>query len=146
MEVKMTEVTWYRPDGNAIYETLDNETVIINLENGRYYSLNPAGSFIWDALMQSSTVHEIADAFARRNHADADTLVTAISQFVNELVGEALVTPVTAATRPTAPDLTAAVNFETPQLVKFTDMEKLIPLDPIHQVGALGWPFQEPQK
>jgi hypothetical protein len=33
-----------------------------------------------------------------------------------------------------------ALPFETPLLEKHEDMQAMILIDPVHQVGALGWP------
>ncbi len=143
MEVKMTESLYYHPQGNVIHQTLDHETVIINLDNGRYYSFNAPASFIWECLMKLYAVHEIADCFARRGNGDASELSQAIATFVAELVNEELIVAAPNAAHDREVLEIADVFFETPQMEKFTDMEKLIPLDPIHQVGAMGWPFPQ---
>jgi hypothetical protein len=43
--------------------------------------------------------------------------------------------------RPSSSDeLDVRLPFETPLLEKHTDMQAMILIDPVHQVGALGWP------
>ena len=41
---------------NAIDETLDGETIIINLKAGNYYSLNPSGTAIWTAIKNKEPI------------------------------------------------------------------------------------------
>lgn len=139
----MTDTRQFKPSANVIYQTVDNETVIINLDNGRYYSLNAAGSFIWDCLMKQRTPDEIGQAFALPTDRDANAVTEDVTRFVNELAGEELVEPELRAAPPTKPLAQTELKFEAPMMEKFTDMEKLIPLDPIHQVGSMGWPFPQ---
>ena len=35
-------------------------------------------------------------------------------------------------------------DYEPPQLMKYTDMQELILLDPIHDVDEKGWPHTKP--
>ena len=37
------------------HETVDNEVIIINLENGNYYSLKDTGLYLWQALAGEPT-------------------------------------------------------------------------------------------
>lgn len=142
----MNDTQGYAAKGNVIYQTLNNETIIINLDNGRYYSLNPTASFIWDSLAQNATVQEIGAAFSPNGNGNASAPSDAIALFVQQLLEQELVAPVAIPPRaPFALDA-AATKFETPQMEIFTDMENLIPLDPIHQVGAMGWPFPAREK
>lgn len=138
----MPRVTCYKPGSNVIFQTVDNETVIINLDNGRYYSLNATASFIWDALAQHYPLGAINDALSNGLDAEAPDIAGAMEHFLDELEAEGLVVGDTAVT-PNAAPLRSTVRYEPPQLEKFTDMEKLIPLDPIHQVGTMGWPFTQ---
>ena len=141
----MAERMCFGPRVNVIYQTINNETVIINLDNGRYYSLNATASFIWESLMKSRTIDDIVHAFA--SSTAADKVPDTVARFVDELVDEGLVAPKPVETRDSIPPERTNLKFEPPLLEKFTDMEKLIPLDPIHQVGTMGWPFpQENQK
>lgn len=128
--------------GNIIYQTLENETLIINLENGRYYSLNAPASVIWEALAKHHTIQETAALFAPQDVSESERIKCAIADFAAELVSEELLSAATVPPRALPPLQVQNVVFETPHLEKFTDMERLLPLDPIHQVGELGWPFQ----
>ena|SRR6476660_8869681 len=39
-------------------------------------------------------------------------------------------------------DLGTAAAFVTPELHKYTDMQELLLVDPIHEVAEEGWPFR----
>src|SRR5947208_16995680 len=76
----------YRTTGNVIYQTVDDETVILNLDNGRYYSLNATASAVWECLMKGYPLDEIAASFAQPNAA-------ALAQFLAELDTQELIQP-----------------------------------------------------
>ena len=46
----------YGPD--VISEEMDDETVVINLESGCYYSLNAAATKIWEAVLSKMAIEE----------------------------------------------------------------------------------------
>jgi hypothetical protein len=41
---------------------MNNETVLLHLRTGKYYSLNRAGTFLWEKLKQPITVGQIVEA------------------------------------------------------------------------------------
>lgn len=141
--MRVADAECFRPQGNIIYQTLNHETVIINLDNGRYYSLNAAASFIWDQLVKQYSIGEIEDALARRAKDGAKKGTDGVGGFVEELVGEELIVRAEGKRQDLTPLDVPEMDPEMPTMEKFTDMEKLIPLDPIHQVGAMGWPFRQ---
>ena len=125
-------------------ETVNGEVLMIHLESGNYYSLRASGATIWEAIELGVPAPAIAAAFRETyGVADADELVDG---FFAELVSENLVAvgdrvdapePATA-WAPTALD----GDFVAPRLEKFTDMQRLILLDPVHEVDeGQGWPI-----
>ena len=52
------------PDVNST--VLDNEAVLLNLENGVYYTLNPVGTAIWELVTGERTLSEILSALCER--------------------------------------------------------------------------------
>ena len=126
-------------------ETVNGEVLMINLESGNYYSLRATGATIWEAIEHGVPALTIARAF-RDSYgiADADEVVDG---FLAELVGEDLLAtagPVGTAGEPATewapPPLVG--DFVAPRLEKFTDMQHLILLDPVHEVDeGQGWPI-----
>lgn len=139
----MADTTRYLKPEPVIYQTLDRETVIINLMSGRYYSLNPTASEIWERLVHHASVSEIADALALLTAGDAAAIAKAVGDFVAQLAREGLVVADAQAApngKPTAAVLAPHEPFTPPELSIFTDMEHLMPLDPpIHQYSKGGW-------
>ena len=85
-------------------ETVDGETIIINLESGNYYSLDGAGSAMWELIVAGHTVQEAAQAIAAGYLADEPAIALPPSTSICE--GDArsfLPTSTTSVPIPSAP-------------------------------------------
>ena len=51
---------------SVISEVVDGETIVLNFENGHYYSLNPTASAIWMRVCEGIPVGVAAEWVARR--------------------------------------------------------------------------------
>lgn len=123
----------------VIHQTLDGEAVVINLDNGRYYSFNDTGSLVWNALAEGHPTDAITAALAPSSPAAR----AAIDRFVDELLEQGLIQPAPPATPATPPALANTTGdrpLEAPRMEIYTDMERLLPLDPLHEVDERGWP------
>ena len=49
---------------------LNQETVLLNLKSGKYYSLNRVGGLIWELLQTPQTLSQIVDALLDRFDVD----------------------------------------------------------------------------
>jgi hypothetical protein len=126
----------------VIHETIDGEVVIINLNTGNYYSLDRAGATVWELLDKGLSIGEIVEMAAGRYEGSPVDMENSISELVSELQQEDLVLS-NDAIRPVPHSLaipTEKQRFEAPNLLKYTDMQDLILLDPIHEVDETGWP------
>src|SRR5476649_1310967 len=132
----------------VICQTIEVEVVVINLQTGSYYSLTGAAAAIWDALEHGAVAAQITGALAS-HFTDCDAgLENIVDGFLNELRGESLIVPAENG----VPAANGALNgaqvkrekFVRPALKKFTDMQELLLLDPIHEVDATGWPLAKP--
>jgi len=113
----------YGPD--VISEEMDDETVIINLESGCYYSLNAAATKIWEAVLSKMAIEASG----------------AVSDVIAVMLEEKLIrkTEFAAVTRGTfVPDMSE--GGPVPVIEKHSDIKEMLILDPIHEVEDLGWP------
>ena len=138
----------YRPDApSVISETLDGETVIMDLRSGTYFSTRGVGALIWTWLEQGATIGQVASGLAMLRDGEPELVASTLDPFVRELAGFNLIVadpdrqPNTVL--PTAP---AELVYSPPVLSAYTDMEDLLQLDPVHDVDAeTGWPVPRPQ-
>lgn len=131
----------------VVSETIDGEVVVINLDKGTYYSLRNSAAFVWGLVVEGTAVDELLGSVTRRYEGDDCQMRETTRAFLAQLVEEELLRPAqgqnggyTVARPGDTIELAARVPFVAPALEKYTDMEHLLLLDPIHDVDETGWP------
>jgi hypothetical protein len=127
----------------VVAEVIDGEAVLINFETGSYYSLNGAGAAAWEALVGGTTIDGLVRKLESLYDSGQDEIRASIVGLTAELKEEGLIVETNAHPESdSAPDVsTPQVPFVAPSLNKFTDMQEMLLLDPIHDVGETGWPY-----
>ena len=124
---------------NIVNETFDDETVVVDLDSGTYFSLTELASCIWTAL-PGATRDELVAQVADRYPGDGDEVRRSVGAFLDALEAEGLVR-VDGHDGPASTPLPATPErFAAPWFEKFDDMQDLLLLDPIHDVDETGWP------
>lgn len=134
----------------VIHESIDGEVIIINLTSGNYYSTQGSGAEVWGVIEQSPglTPRELVDALAARFDVSPTDIEVPVDAFVTHLEAEGLVVDADdQAVAPVVPvDASGSTRaFVPPLLEKYTDMQDLVLLDPVHEVDATGWPQPRPE-
>jgi hypothetical protein len=132
----------------VVHETIDGETIIIQLETGTYYSLGGSGAGIWELVAKGLSIDEVVDQLGHSYEESSERLAEATADLVRELVQENLVEEAdgdAAAALPAGNGNGDRAAFEPPTLQKYTDMQYFLLLDPIHEVEDAGWPHQKEQ-
>lgn len=128
---------------SVIAEDFDGDIVILNLDDGRYFSLRGAGPNVWNALMAGATAQSIIDSASQSRNVRANS----INQFLCRLhelkliraIGEANSHAVALAI-----DWNSLSEGDPPEIDVFDDLAELILADPIHDVDAeAGWPMRK---
>jgi len=150
----MSGITHFRIDSpNVVYETFENEIVVVHFESGNYYSLEKSAADIWSSIARGMTLAEIAQALNRLYREVPPDIEEQVGQFVAELRQESLVTadgqdaPVDMGKGEKLPDSPVPSEqsaYESPVLQRYTDMQDMLLLDPIHEVDESGWPAARP--
>ena len=133
------------------HETIDGEAVIINLDSGNYYSLVDVGSFIWSLVEKGASPNEVQNQVLQTYDGDATDIDRGVQELLAQLQQENLIVPfdgtaeATGLTQPTPPtNGHEKPSFNPPSLHKYSDMQELLLLDPIHDVDDAGWPKPNP--
>ena len=136
------------------HEIIDGEAVIINLDTGNYYSLVETGSLIWSLVDKGASTSDVQSLVQQTYQGDAADIDRGVQELLGQLQQENLIVPVDVAP---AVDLTelqqilpasnghAKPSFNPPLLNKYSDMQELLLLDPIHDVDEAGWPKPVPE-
>jgi len=126
-----------------MHETIEGEVIVIDLTTGSYYSLRDASADIWREIESGADEARIGAALEHRYEGPRAEIQAEVGRLLDELAAEGLIEPSDASSDepPALPTATAVrVPFQPPVLEKHSDMQDLILLDPVHEVGPRGWP------
>jgi len=133
------------------HETIDGEAVIINLDNGNYYSLVDVGSFIWGLFEKGASASEVQNKVLQNYQDNAQEIDRSVQELMAQLHQENLIVPIEGAEGtldltpiPSSNNHHEKLSFNPPLLHKYSDMQELLLLDPIHDVDDAGWPKPNP--
>lgn len=122
-----------------MHDNIDGEVVIVNLENGYYYSLDHVGAQVWQ-LINAGHSAEAITAQLQSRYSGTEQVAGDVSTLFAKLQREDLVSIATESDGIETIDL-PEIPYKTPDLQKFTDMDNLLLIDPIHEVEEeTGWP------
>jgi len=76
---------------DTLLRELEGEAVILNLQSGHYYSLDPVGTSIWRALTSAASVGEAIAVLLDEFDVDRETLERDVGAMVAELRDEGLI-------------------------------------------------------
>ncbi len=143
----MAKITYRVNAPKVVYEAFEDETVLINLDSGNYYSLAGSGALIWDRIVCGESVACVIEHL-RGRFAGRNGIASAVEDFVRELVEDNLIVENSGETAKNMKqgkvEITTPPQFERPVLQKYSDMQDLLLLDPIHEVDEMGWPHALP--
>lgn len=134
---------------HVIHEAIEGEVIVINLATGTYYSLRGSAAEAWELIKRPEGVGagQLVSELAARLDAPPSDVRSSFAPFLAELSTEGLVEWANGAS-PRGDDPVEVAGgvsdgklaFELPRLEKFTDMQELVLLDPVHEVDQVGWP------
>lgn len=133
----------------VVYETIDKEVIIIEFDSGNYYSLDKAGADIWNFIDKGLSANDIIEGLIGLYKGKRQDMENAVYQLIDELEKENLIVTSKIGNSKNDSNISGqsetgleipAPVFEIPTLHKYSDMQDLLLLDPIHEVDEKGWP------
>jgi hypothetical protein len=148
----LSSTKWSIDHSRVVHEIIADEVVAIDLATGSYYSLDRVGTDVWALIETGADTHQIVRDIGRRYDCSIPEVERAVVSLLDELRQEELIVadetfPAEQVTAPTEHDDAGSEGrrFEAPTLRKYTDMQELILLDPVHEVDDTGWPNRDPE-
>jgi hypothetical protein len=173
--VKMLDgkVFCVRPD-DILHDTIEGETVVIDLRSGTYFRFDGAATYAWSVLLGRVTEDELVNRLAVAYAGPREAIAEQVHGFLLALYrdgiihrqdasAEAQVEAGPAVDRADAPrDAFAGLAldrfdhlramagagpatklpFDGMTLNRFEDLDELLMIDPVHEVGDAGWPHR----
>lgn len=128
---------------DVVAEKFDEDVVILNLADGRYFGLGGSANAIWTLIQDGHTpAAVVADILAVRPELGFGAL-----EFIQQLLKYNLIRPCVEAIPTAALPAGLAWQDGTPTIEVFEDLAELIYGDPIHDVDEqAGWPAPRPEQ
>lgn len=132
----------------VVSETIEGETIVIHLKTGTYYSLERTAVDIWQVIEVGITLGELLTGMRQwyDQNTEEEEMETSTRHFIKNLIQEELIVVDPNFQKDSenqSSRLQAAIEtsvFTIPTFEKYTDMQDLLLLDPIHEVDISGWP------
>jgi hypothetical protein len=141
----MTSVLTIR-SADLAHETIEGETIVIDLRAQAYYRLEGAAAIAWQALAQGSDAATLTALLRRLYPAEAAAVAQAVPGFLEALIERGLVENASRqGLDADSAEFRAAAGFDGLALHSFADLEEILWVDPVHDVDeATGWPTLPP--
>lgn len=72
----MDHTTILARSANATFQVVAGEAILIRMDTGTYYSLNPVGTDFWELLDGQTTINQHAHAIATKYNAKSDAFIS----------------------------------------------------------------------
>jgi Coenzyme PQQ synthesis protein D (PqqD) len=76
---------------HVVYRAFAKETVILNLQTGKYHGVNPTGGRMLELLTRTATVGEVADKLAAEYGVSREQIDVDLREFCRDLVERGLI-------------------------------------------------------
>jgi hypothetical protein len=70
---------------------LDGETVLLSIETGKYYNMDPIGSRIWELIKDPMSVSQLIDILLDEFNVDREQCEKEVLAFLNKLAEDHLI-------------------------------------------------------
>ena len=80
-----------RIPSDVLYHELDGEAVLLNLQTGKYFGLDPTGTRIWHFLVEYHSLGMAYNRMLDEYDVDAETLKADLLRLVDQLVAHGLI-------------------------------------------------------
>lgn len=124
-----------------VADEFEDETVLINVEKGLYFSMQGSAKEIWQAFTEPRSS---AAVIAGLSEQLGDAERAEVARNVQLMIEHGLIIETEAASSPGTKLMSfAATHFALPVLAVFSDLSELIAIDPVHEVDeSAGWPVR----
>lgn len=130
----------------VIWELIENDIIVINLDNGYYYDVSGLSAPIWLMIENGLSYAEIVNHVVVHYGKTIKEVTADINFLLCTLEEECLISRVEQSKPALEKQIfdLALIEYHRPELKKYTDMENLLLIDPIHEVDEHGWPNRYP--
>ena len=137
-----SEIFFTIDTSKVVFEKFEDETVMINLTSGNYYGIKNVGKVILTLIEGGISLQDLLIVISKSYGKEITEIEEDLQAFLTTLVNEGIAQKTEFGANEFSL-IENCVNYEKPVLEKFTDMQDLILLDPVHDVNSKGWPHTD---
>jgi hypothetical protein len=89
--MKLNKQSVISKNSSIISSKMDNEVVMMSIDKGNYYGLNPVAAEIWEMLKEPMTIQSICDRLMIEFDVELDKCYNEVIVFIEKLVNEGLI-------------------------------------------------------
>jgi hypothetical protein len=135
---------WRINHESVSHDLMNAEVIAIHLGTGVYYSLRGTAAVIWQSLATPVDSAGIVQAMVTGFAVEPGRAASEVATFLQRLREEDLIVEDAFAGAVAVAPVAPGGPYASPELERFADLRDLLLLDPIHDVGAQGWPHRPP--
>jgi hypothetical protein len=128
-------------DSRVVSETIEGETILINLETGTYYSLNTTATLIWQCIKQGFNFSLMIIFLSDRYDGNNPDIKKGVSHLLDLLTKDGLIIQKEDHSESKLDSFSGPKEqFQVPVIESYVDMQEMLLADPVHDVDPSGWP------
>lgn len=81
----MTSSIELQTPSNIVWNVVDNEALLLDIETGEYFSLNPVATEIWTMLSEGQSRDTIAVTLGKKYEIEPEAIAADIDELLNDL-------------------------------------------------------------
>ncbi len=81
----MTDERRIKASVDVVSRVVDGEAVLLDLESGKYFGLNPVGSRVWELLQEETTVTALCERMGAEFEVESATLRADVVELIEQL-------------------------------------------------------------
>jgi hypothetical protein len=85
--------TRYRPTPDALFATLSDGAVVLDIQTKKYFSLTETGARVWALIREGRGVEDIVSTLLEEYDVTREDAEAAVTSLVDSLAGEKLIEP-----------------------------------------------------
>lgn len=116
---------------DVIADNFDDETVIVNLKSGRYFSIRGKSNIVFSKILEGFSLAAISAIFDSKNTVSKEEMHQDLLQFAQKLEMLDILKSIDSA-KPSTELL--AIDYEKLTIEVFNDMDEVIMVDPINEL------------
>jgi len=88
-------ITKWQISPKVLSSKIDEDVVLMSIDEGFYFTLEPVGSRIWELLSEKpATLEELVNQLMEEYEVDKETCMKDVQEFIDDMASKKLIIPV----------------------------------------------------